>query len=133
MAVGNAYVFLGFLTPVLTQLSFQSHQLLFSHASVEARGENMPERKVTSTVDQTHYHQVMSPTCSPLSHPGGAWWEKEKMKMLVCKKNTTFFFQNISKNLYNQGVLSNINLTLSKTTNFRLFQIDRLCKRQFQF
>ena len=33
MAVSDAHVFPGFLTPVLTQLSFQSHQLLFSHAS----------------------------------------------------------------------------------------------------
>ena len=33
MAVGDAYVFPGFLTPVLTQLFFpkQSHRLLFSH------------------------------------------------------------------------------------------------------
>ena len=46
MTVGDAYVFSGFLTPVLIQLSFQSHQLLFSHASAEVRGENMPQRKV---------------------------------------------------------------------------------------
>ena len=32
----------------------------------------MPERKVASTGDRTHNHQVMSPTRSPLSHPGGA-------------------------------------------------------------
>ena len=44
MAIGNAHVFPGFLTPVLTQLSFQSHRLLFSRAS-EVTGENMPERK----------------------------------------------------------------------------------------
>ena len=71
MAVGDAYVFPGFLTPVLTLLFFQSHRLLFSHASAEVRGENMPERKVASTWDRTHNHQVMSPTRSPLSHPGG--------------------------------------------------------------
>ena len=47
MAVGNTHVFPGFLTPVLTQLSFQSERLLFSHASAEVRGENKPERKVT--------------------------------------------------------------------------------------
>ena len=29
MAVGDAHVFPGFLTPVLTQPSFKSHQLLF--------------------------------------------------------------------------------------------------------
>ena len=42
MAVGDAHVFPGFLTPVLTLISFQSHQLLFSHASAEMRGNNMP-------------------------------------------------------------------------------------------
>ena len=39
MAVGDAPVFAEFLTPVLTQLSFQSHRLLFSHASAEMRGK----------------------------------------------------------------------------------------------
>ena len=42
--VGDAHVFPGFLTAVLTQLSFQSHRILFSHASAEVRGENTPER-----------------------------------------------------------------------------------------
>ena len=46
MVVGDAHVFPGFLTPVLTQLSFQSHRLLFSYASTEVRGENKPEKKV---------------------------------------------------------------------------------------
>ena len=68
MAVGDAYVFPGFLTPALTQLSFQSHRRLFSHAPAEVRGENTPERKVASTGDRTHNHQVMTPTRSPLSH-----------------------------------------------------------------
>ena len=68
MAVGDSHVFPGFLTPVLTQLSFQSHRLLFPHASAEVRGENTPERKFASTGSRTHDHQVMSPT---LSHPGG--------------------------------------------------------------
>ena len=72
MIVGDAHVFPGFLTPVLIQLSFQSHRLLFSHASADVRGKNMLERKFASTRDQTHNHQVMSSTRSPLSHPGGA-------------------------------------------------------------
>ena len=72
MAVGYAYLFPGFLIPVLTQISFQSHRLLFSHASAEVRGENTAERKVATTGDGTHNHQVMSPTRSPLSYPGGA-------------------------------------------------------------
>ena len=72
MAVGDTYVFPGFLTPVLKQLLLPKPQLLFSHGSAEVRGENTPERKVASTMDQTHNHQILSPTCSPLSHPGGA-------------------------------------------------------------
>ena len=39
MAVGDAHVFPDFLTPILTQLSFQSDQLLFSHASAEQCGQ----------------------------------------------------------------------------------------------
>ena len=49
MAVGDVYAFPGFLTPVQIQISFQSHRLLFSHASAEVRGENMPERNFAST------------------------------------------------------------------------------------
>ena len=59
MAVGGAYVFPGFLTPVLTHnFSFQSHRLIFSHASAEVRGENTPERKVASTRDRSHNYQL---------------------------------------------------------------------------
>ena len=39
MAISDTYVFPGFLTPVQTQISFQSHRLLFSHASAEVRDE----------------------------------------------------------------------------------------------
>ena len=72
MAVGDAHVFPGFLTQVLIQISFQSHRLLFSHASAEVRGENTPERHFASTGSRPHNHQVISPTHSPLSHPHGA-------------------------------------------------------------
>ena len=44
MAVGEAHVLPGFLTPVLTQISFQSHRLLFSHALAEVRGEYTPKK-----------------------------------------------------------------------------------------
>ena len=68
------HMFPGFLTPVQTQLSFQCHRLsvLFSHASAEVRGENMPERKFDTTGCPTRNHEVMNSTQSPLSHPGGA-------------------------------------------------------------
>ena len=56
-----------FLTPVLTQLSFQSHRLLFSQT---------PERRFASTGSSTHNHQVMSPTWYALN---------------ACKKNTPEF------------------------------------------
>ena len=36
------------------------------------RGENTPEKMFASTGPRTHNHQVMSPTRSLLSHPGGA-------------------------------------------------------------
>ena len=58
-------------TPKLTQFSFQSHRLLFSHALAEVRGENTPEIKFASTMSRTHNHQVMSPTRSPLGYAGG--------------------------------------------------------------
>ena len=70
LAVSDAHVFPGFLTPVLTQLSFQSHRLIFSHASTEVKGENMLERKFALTGYRTHNHQVMNPTRSALSHQG---------------------------------------------------------------
>ena len=71
MAVGDEHVFPGFLTPILTQISFQSHRLLFSHASPEVRGENTPERNLASIGSRIHNHQAMRSTRSPLSHPGG--------------------------------------------------------------
>ena len=58
-------------SPVLTQRSFQSQQLLFSHASAEVKGENTPEKNVALTGNRTHNHQVLSQTGSPLSHLGG--------------------------------------------------------------
>ena len=84
MVVGDANVLPDFLTLLLTQLFFLKPQLLFSHASSEVRGENMPDRKFASIGDPTHNHQVMSPTRSPLpnprlplSHPGRAQTNKQ--------------------------------------------------------
>ena len=66
------HMFPGFLQPVLTQISSQSHQLLFSHASAEVRGKNTPERNFASSRSQTHNHRVTSTTRSQLSHLGVA-------------------------------------------------------------
>ena len=73
MAVGDPYVFPGFHTPVLTRLSFQSHRLLFSHASAEVRGKNTPDRKF-STRYQTTIH-------ISLTFPG---FHKYQAKALQC-------------------------------------------------
>ena len=71
MVVGDAHVFPGFLTPVLTPLSFQSHRILFLHASVEVRGENTPETEFASNRYRTHNYQVTSSTHTQQSHPDG--------------------------------------------------------------
>ena len=47
-------------------------QNLVVATSAQVRGANTLERKVASPDDRTHDHQVMRPTRSPLSHPGGA-------------------------------------------------------------
>ena len=100
MVVGDAYMFPGFLTPLLTQLSFKSHRLLFSHASAEMRGENTPERKFALTGYRTHNNQVMSPTRSPLNRAGLKKREKQldskslsytlyhRKKKKVCSSNS---------------------------------------------
>ena len=62
MAVNDADVFPDFPATALTQLSFQSNQLLFAHTSAEVRGENMPERQFASTGYEIHNHQVVRPT-----------------------------------------------------------------------
>ena len=72
MVVSDVHVFPGFLTPVLTHISFQSYQLLFSHAAAEVKNENKPERNFASTGSRTHNYQVMSPTRQPLSQQGWA-------------------------------------------------------------
>ena len=105
MAVGDAHVFPGFLTPLLTQLSFQGHRLLFSHASVEMRGKYTPDRKFTSTGSQTHNHQVISPTRSPLNTRAGKYTKEQK-----CHKGVLRL-----KKLVRQSLL--INTTTSAANN----------------
>ena len=72
VSVSCSYVFPGFLTPVLTHLSYPKAPTTFPTYFCIGRGENKPERKVVPTGDLTRNHQDMSPTRSPLSHPGGA-------------------------------------------------------------
>ena len=71
MVVGDA-LHVSWLSHTSTNTTFLSKATnFFSHNAVaEVRGENMPERKLASTGDQTHNHQVMSQIRSPLSHLG---------------------------------------------------------------
>ena len=59
---------------ITKHISFQSHQLLFSHASAEVRGENTPERNFVSTGSKTHNHQVTEP-------PGWGLFSKGKLQL----------------------------------------------------
>ena len=118
MAVGDVHVFPGFLTPALTQLVFQSHRLLFSHASAEVRRENTPKRKFTSTGSQTHNHQVTSLTRSPLSHPGGALDGDKSFFFDTPRVNYLFLFhtdihQSWSFTLLWQGLAGVVSVCLS--------------------
>ena len=60
--------FTSFLAPVLTQLAFQSHRLLFSHVAVEVEGEITPERKFALNEYRTRHYQIRRPIRSLLSH-----------------------------------------------------------------
>ena len=75
MAVGDAHVFPGFLTPVLTQIFFQSHQLLFSNASAEYAGKKL--RTIWVSNSQPPGHESDTLTIEP---PG--WGKLERKKLL---------------------------------------------------
>ena len=98
MAVGDANVFPGLLTPVLTQLFFPKPQTTF-HTCFD-RGER--REKGYRTGYRTHNHLVMSPTRSQLTGP---WflrvcstsllktlWEKEKLLVTAISTLLDNFF-----------------------------------------
>ena len=73
MAVGDSCVFPGLFTSVLTQLVFPKPLTTF--LTCFSRGERRKyagEKSRPLTGDRSCNHQVMSPTCSSLNHPGGA-------------------------------------------------------------
>ena len=74
MAVGEAHVFTGFLTPALTRIFFPKPPTTFLSCFCRGQRRKYAGRKFASTGDRTHNHQVMSPTRSPLSHLGGKLW-----------------------------------------------------------
>ena len=81
MVVGDAHVFpASWLSHTsTTQIFFPKPLTTFLTCFCRGERQNMLERKFASTGDRIYIHQVMSPTRSPLSHPGRAKpWEKEK-------------------------------------------------------
>ena len=86
---GRWRICVSWLSHTSTNTFFQSHGLLFSHASADVRGENTPERKFASTWYRTHNHQVMSLTSSPLSNTGRAKKRKEEEKRKKRRTKTT--------------------------------------------
>ena len=72
MAVGDARVFPGSFTPVLTQLFFPKPPTTFLTCFCRGERRKYAGKKFASTGDRTHNHQVMSPIRSTPSHPGGA-------------------------------------------------------------
>ena len=70
--------FLVFLTPVLTQLFFSKPPTTFLTWFCRSERRKCAGKKVRLNRDRTHNQQVVSPTRSPLSHPGKAVKEKEE-------------------------------------------------------
>ena len=78
MAVGDAYVFPGFLTPVLTKLFFPKPPTTFRTCFCRGERRKYARKKIASTGNRTHNHQVISPTRSSLSHASRAHFCRKK-------------------------------------------------------
>ena len=72
MAVGEARVFPGFLTPVLTRLFFPKPPTTFLTCFCRGERRKYAGKKSRLNRGSNSNHQIISPIRSPLSHPGGA-------------------------------------------------------------
>ena len=120
MAVGDAHVFPGFLTPVLTQLFFPRPPTTFLTCFCTGERRNYAGKKVASTGDRTHNHQVMSPTRSPLRHPSGGLFSLNTLNKLPKLK-----FQNTDVTLFENH--KHLGITFSKTGQWNV-RIDNVIK-----
>ena len=66
------HAFPGFLTPVLTQLFFPKPPITFLTCFCRVARRIYAGKKSRLNRGSNSHHQVTSPTCSPMSHPGGA-------------------------------------------------------------
>ena len=72
-------MFPGSLTQVLTQLFFPKPPTNFFTCYCRGERRKYAGKKFRLIGDQTHNNQVMSPTHSPLSHPGGVYQTVEPL------------------------------------------------------
>ena len=99
MAVGEAQVFPGLLTPALTLLFFPKPPTTF--LTCFCRGERRKyARKFASIEDRTHNHQVMSPTRSPPGHPSGASDMLKHTQNIIDNLDVTLFSANRCVSMY---------------------------------
>ena len=142
MAVGDAYVFPGFLTPVLTQPFFPKPPTTF--LTCFCRGERRKYAGKKSRLNRGSNSQPPGheSTRSPLSHPGGAlnFFIKQNQGFLA---NDNLYMAQV-KDFFSMGektMLTSIfsfpycfqkpslrSLTHYQMTNFRLFQTESLQK-----
>ena len=81
MAVGDAYVFPGFLTPVLTLLFFPKPPTTFLIYFCRGERRKYTGRKVASTGDRTHNNQVMKEGRTEKEREGRNKGRKEGRKL----------------------------------------------------
>ena len=101
MAVGSAHMFPDFLTPVLTQLSFQSHRLLFLTCFSRGDSRKYAGKKVrlnrVSNLQPPGDNSEM-PTTEP---PGRGWWNKNPAVSYSVepKSDCTFLIPTVHKGI----------------------------------
>ena len=137
MAVGDAHVFPGFLTPVLTQLFFPKPPITF--LTCFCRGERRKYAGKTVRLNRGLNSQ-------PPGHESDTLITKPPERLTILKNILCLVFQyfvnwkkNMTSDWPNRVGLANQKfcyfpkpLTLSQTTDFGLFQIQSVCRQQFQ-
>ena len=77
---------------------FSTTLTIFLNALTKVRDENTPERKFAWTGYGTRNHQVMSLTCSPLSHPneGPGFWNLMRCHYMEKKSSGSSYISTFS-------------------------------------
>ena len=149
MAVADAHVSPGFLTLVRTQISFQSHRLLFSHASAGERRKYAGKKFCLEHVSNSQPPGHESDTLTTEPSGRGEDYDGENMLSIVWQPYSNnsdvtsgrklgqipgVSFSHapyiLAFYLHVQTDLLCVRLTLSQAMNFRLSQSERVGRRQ---